>query len=180
MKAITRLLLGGLLMLLAGCGASGQDEVHEWMVQQRSRAQARPLPLPAPRVFEPEPYRAAGSADPFGSQRLTQVLKTEGTRQTSQASLLGAELSRSREQLESYPLDAMSVVGVLVRDAQTVALVRVDRLLYPVRVGQYLGQNFGRVQQITESGLTLREVVQDPSGEWVARSVTLHLQEKPK
>jgi len=45
-------------------------------------------------------------------------------------------------------------------------------------VGDYLGQNFGRVTQITETDMSLREVVQDAAGEWVERSSTLQLQEK--
>ena len=56
--------------------------------------------------------------------------------------------------------------------------MRVDNLLYQVKPGDYLGQNFGRITRITETELALREVVQDAAGEWIERTVTLQLQER--
>ncbi|RYF71638.1 MAG: pilus assembly protein PilP, partial [Comamonadaceae bacterium] len=74
----------------------------------------------------------------------------------------------------------MAMVGSLERNGKPVALVRADKLLYPVRVGNYLGLNYGRITRITETDLTLREIVQDPGGEWIERMATLQLQEKSK
>jgi type IV pilus assembly protein PilP len=68
----------------------------------------------------------------------------------------------------------------MVRAGQPVALVKVDRMLYQVRPGNYLGQNYGRVVRITETELSLREVVQDATGDWVERTASLQLQEKSK
>jgi len=61
-----------------------------------------------------------------------------------------------------------------------VALVKVDNLLYQVRVGNHLGQNYGRVTKITETEVSLREIVQDAAGEWIERTATLQLQERTK
>ena len=72
------------------------------------------------------------------------------------------------------------MVGSLINIGKPVALVRVDNLLYQVRVGNYLGQNYGRITKISESGLTLREIVQDAAGEWIERTATLQLQEVTK
>jgi type IV pilus assembly protein PilP len=66
------------------------------------------------------------------------------------------------------------------RGGQPVALVKVENLLYQVRPGNYLGQNYGRVNKIAETEVTLREIVQDASGEWVERTATLQLQERSK
>ena len=60
------------------------------------------------------------------------------------------------------------------------ALLTVDKLLYQVQVGAYLGQNYGRVMKIAETEVTLREIVQDAAGEWIERATTLQLQEKSK
>lgn len=70
------------------------------------------------------------------------------------------------------------MVGSLTRDKQRYALLRVDSLLYQVKAGDYLGQNFGRITKISETDITLREVVQDAAGEWIERTSTLQLQEK--
>jgi len=74
----------------------------------------------------------------------------------------------------------MALVGTLAESGQALALVRVDKLLYQVRPGQYLGPDFGRVVRISESAVTLRELVQDGSGAWVERTAILHLQETAK
>jgi len=70
------------------------------------------------------------------------------------------------------------MVGILERSSQRHALLRTNGVLYPVRVGNYVGQNFGIVRSITDSQVSLREVVQDAAGEWVERVSTLELQEK--
>ena len=72
------------------------------------------------------------------------------------------------------------MVGTLRKDGKPVALIRVDNLLYQVRLGAYVGQNYGRVGQITETQVILREIVQDAVGEWVERPATLQLQERSK
>ncbi|MDT4864920.1 Pilus assembly protein, PilP [compost metagenome] len=69
------------------------------------------------------------------------------------------------------------MVGSLTRQGQLVALVKVDSLLYQVKVGNYLGQNYGRVLHISETEVALREIVQDAAGEWIERTSALQLQE---
>ena len=93
-------------------------------------------------------------------------------------SLLAAEMSRRKEPLEAYPLDSMSMVGSVVRAGRPYALLRVDNLLYQVKAGDYLGQNFGKITKITETDIALREIVQDAAGEWIERPSTLQLQER--
>lgn len=162
--------------LLAGCGAE-QEELQQWMEQQRREVRPNVTPLQAPKKFDPQPYTAAQAVDPFSTQKLTVALKQEA-RQPS--SLLASELNRRKEPLEAYPLDAMAMVGSVARDGKPYALLRVDNLLYQVKVGDYLGQNYGRVTRITETEVTLREVVQDAAGEWIERTSSLQLQEKAR
>ena len=40
------------------------------------------------------------------------------------------------------------------------ALLKVDNLLYQVKVGDYIGQNYGRILKISETEIALREIVQ--------------------
>jgi type IV pilus assembly protein PilP len=74
----------------------------------------------------------------------------------------------------------MVMVGSIVKAGQPVALLKIDNLLYQVKLGNYLGQNYGRVIKISEAEVTLREVVQDAVGEWVERVATIALQERVK
>jgi type IV pilus assembly protein PilP len=94
--------------------------------------------------------------------------------------LLTPELNRRKEPLEAEPLDAIAMVGLLDQKGQRVALVKVNNLLYQVKVGNYLGQNYGRIMRITESEINLREIVQDGTGEWIERQAALQLQEGTK
>ena len=93
------------------------------------------------------------------------------------AALIEPELARRRQPLEAFPLDTMTMVGSLNRGGALVALVKVDKLLYQVTPGSYLGQNFGRVTRITETEVVLREIVQDSAGEWTERPAALQLVE---
>jgi type IV pilus assembly protein PilP len=163
--------------VLAGCGGTDSEELQQWMTNERSQARARVQPIPEPKKFTPQDYGQDASTDPFSSQKLTQALKRESSQTTSNAALIAPELARRKEALESYPLDAMAMVGSLVKTGQPVALLRVDNLLYQVKSGNYLGQNYGRITKIGETEIVLREIVQDGSGEWIERVAKLQLQE---
>jgi type IV pilus assembly protein PilP len=162
--------------LLAGCGAE-TDELQMWMEQQRREAKPNVTPLQAPKKFDPQPYQAAQGVEPFSNQKLTVAIRQESRAPNS---LLAAELNRRKEPLESYPLDSMNMVGSVARDGRPFALLRVDNLLYQVKVGDYLGQNYGRITKISETDVNLREIVQDAAGEWIERPATLQLQERAR
>lgn len=166
--------------LLAGCGSSGQEELQQWMSQQRAQTKPQIQPIPEPKKFTPQAYTQAAVTDPFSNQKLTQALKRDSAQSTSNAALVAPELVRRKEPLEGFPLDAMSMVGSLVKQGQPVALVRVDNLLYQVRPGSYLGLNYGRITKVGESEVVMREIVQDAAGEWIERVATLQLQERSK
>jgi type IV pilus assembly protein PilP len=162
--------------LLAGCSAN-HEELQQWMEQQRREVKPNVTPLVPPKPFDPEPYTVAQAVEPFSTQKLTVALKQEARGPNS---LLATELNRRKEPLEAFPLDSMSMVGSVVRDGRPFALLRVDNLLYQVKVGDYLGQNYGRVTRIAETEVMLREIVQDAAGEWIERSASLQLQERAR
>lgn len=161
-------------MLLAGCGGD-IEELKQWMDQQRKEVKPTVQPLLPPKKFLPQPYESAAGVDPFSPQKLSVAIKQEAAQPNS---LLTAEISRRKEPLEAFPLDSMAMVGSMTRDGKRFALLRVDNLYYNVKAGDYLGQNFGRITKISETDITLREVVQDAAGEWIERTSTLQLQEK--
>ena len=82
--------------------------------------------------------------------------------------------------MEAYPLDSMTMVGSVVKAGRPYALLKVDNLLYQVKSGDYLGQNYGRITKISETDVALREIVQDAAGEWIERPGALQLQEKAR
>ena len=169
-----------LVLVLAGCGASRDDDIRQWMADERNQTRPKVDPIPAPKQFKPESYNNAAATEPFSKEKLTQALKRDSSQVVSNGALIAPELARRKEPLEAFPLDSMGLVGSIVKAGQPVALVKVDNLLYQVKQGSYLGQNFGRVTKISETEVTLREIVQDAVGEWIERVATLQLQERSK
>lgn len=180
MTRLQLLAAAGLLLVLAGCGSSSEDEIRQWMTEERNQTRPKVPPIPAPKQFKPEAYTNATAVEPFSNQKLTQALKRDAAQVAANGALVAPELARRKEPLEAFPLDSMSVVGSIIKAGQPVALVKVDNLLYQVKLGNYLGQNYGRVTKISETEVTLREIVQDAVGEWIERVATLQLQEKSK
>ncbi|MBA4256251.1 MAG: pilus assembly protein PilP [Polaromonas sp.] len=168
------------VMGIAGCGSSADEELTQWMTDQRNSLTPVAQPVTEPKKFQPENYSSNDKLEPFSVQKLTMGMRSDASHAVMNTSLIGPELARRKEYLETFPLDTMSLVGSLLRDGQKVALVRVDKMLYQVRAGAYLGQNFGKVLSVSEGELVLREIVQDTSGDWIERKVTLLLQGENK
>jgi type IV pilus assembly protein PilP len=165
-----------LAVLLTACGAES-EELQQWTEQQRREVKPNVTPLQPPKKFDPQAYDSTQAVEPFSTQKLTVALKQEARQPNS---LLSAELNRRKEPLEAYPLDSMGMVGSVQKQGQPFALLRVDNLLYQVKVGDYLGQNYGRITKIAETEIGLREIVQDAAGEWIERPAALQLQEKAR
>ena len=178
MRGIVVSILMGMVLGLAGCGSSKEEDVRQWMVDERNQARPKVSAIPAPKQFTPEPYLNGSAIDPFSNLKLTQALKRDSNQAASNAALVAPELVRRKEPLEAFPLDSMTLVGSILKEGQPVALVKVDSLLYQVKLKNHLGLNYGKVTKITETEVTLREIVQDAVGEWIERVATLQLQEK--
>lgn len=163
-------------MGLLGCSGS-QDELQQWIEQQRREAKPNVSPLSAPKKFNPQAYLAGNAVEPFSAQKLTVAIKQEARQSNS---LLAAEINRRKEPLEAYPIDSMSMVGSVTKLGRPYALLKVDNLLYQVKQGDYLGQNYGKITKISETDISFREIVQDAAGEWIERTSSLQLQEKAR
>jgi len=161
---------------LVGCSGS-QDELTQWIEQQRREVKPNVSPLSAPKKFNPQAYLAGGSVEPFSNQKLTVAIKQEARQSNS---LLAAEINRRKEPLEAYPIDSMNMVGSVTKQGRPYALLKVDNLLYQVKQGDYLGQNYGKITKISETDISFREIVQDAAGEWIERTSSLQLQEKAR
>ena len=172
--------LVALVLPLQGCDSSGEDELRQWMANERAQTKSRVTPLTEPKQFQPALYTAEDGTEPFNPVKLTQALRRDSAQVASNAALIAPEMARRKEPLEAFPLDTMSMVGSLNKVGHPTALLKVDKLLYQVQEGAYLGQNYGRITEITETGIQLREIVQDATGDWIERNASLALQEGDK
>jgi type IV pilus assembly protein PilP len=162
-------------LLLAGCGDSDVKEVRDWMDQVKRDTRPAVKPLSEPKDFLPYAYGAKETIDPFSQTKLLNQLAkaAEASRDPNKP-----DLQRTRELLESYPLDTMHMVGTMQKGGVNYALLQIDRSVYQVRTGQRIGQNFGIVTRVGDDAINIREVVQDAAGEWVERIAKLELQSK--
>jgi type IV pilus assembly protein PilP len=166
-----------LLLSIAGCGDGGVQEVKQWMDETRQHTKVAIPKLSEPKKFTPFAYGGKDSIDPFDPNKLAVAF---AKLQSKSNSALAPDPDRRREPLESYPLDAITMVGTLQKPGLSYALLRVDKSIFQAKVGNYIGQNFGMITQITETEVDLKEVIQDASGEWVERKAKLELQEAQK
>jgi type IV pilus assembly protein PilP len=168
--------MAAVAVILAGCSGSN-DELRQWMADTRKEMRPVTPTLAEPKTFEPFLYHDQGDIDPFDPSKVTNALKALSSKSTSG---LAPDLSRRREPLEAYPLDTISMVGTMQRPNLRYALLRADNVVYQVRVGNYIGQNFGLITRIDENEVAVKEIVQDAAGEWVERATTLQLQESKR
>jgi type IV pilus assembly protein PilP len=166
--------------VLSGCFAAKDAELRQWMVEQKGNTPPKIEVISAPNKFIPQEYTQRAAMEPFNNQKLLQALRRDSSQSSANLALISPELARRKEALESFPLDTVSMVGILNKNNTLVALLKVDRLLYQTKVGNYVGQNYGRITKISDTEIALREIAQDASGEWIERKVNLQLQAKEK
>lgn len=166
---LTRLLMITGCLILAAC-SDDQEDIQAWMADQERTMVGGVKPLPEMKTFPVVSYDAEGLIDPFAASRIAPTAREQTTG--------GPDLTRRREPLEAYPLESLSMVGVLMQGDIVQALISVDNVLHQVRAGNYMGQDFGVVTGITETEVALKELVEDTNGDWVERTRTLLLREQ--
>ena len=153
-------------LLVIACGSGQGDDLDKFMADAGKNMSSSVSPLPEVKPYEPLQYNADNSlSDPFKPRKV--------------AGKLAPNLNRSREPLEAYPLESLKYVGSLSRNKLIYALIKTTgNNVQQVRIGHYIGANYGLVTEITDSAVTLKELVLDQSsGDWVEQATSLKLQE---
>jgi len=160
---------------LAGCEGGEHSDLRAELDEMTRGLPRKVPPLPQVKPYQPVPYEAFDLPDPFGPDKI--LLAQQGAPGATGDNKLKPDLTRPKEPLEAYPLETLKMVGTLTRENRNYALVKASSGLYRVRVGNYVGQDFGVITKITESEIILRELVQDSAGDWAERESSLLLQE---
>lgn len=156
---------------LPGCGGEQYGDLRQFVQESENLPRGRIPPVPEVKPYEPFAYDAYDLTDPFKPRNIRPAKVAAGG--------LQPDLTRPKEPLEAYPLENLRMVGTLQQKKSTFALIRTpDNNLFRVRNGNYLGQNFGRIEDVSESGVKLKELVQDAAGDWTERISTLQLAEE--
>ncbi len=161
--------ISSLSLVLVACSGDEGDDLDKFMSAAANDMGKGVEPLPEVLPYSPLQYNADGTlADPFKPRKAA-----------SKNGSLQPNTNRPKEALEAYPLESLKYVGSMSRNKLTYALIKTpDNTIQQVKVGNYLGPNYGLVTAINESDIALKEIVQDDlSGDWVERSASINLQE---
>jgi len=162
------LLLPATALLLASC-SSEMDELRQFVKDSEKNLPRKIEALPAVKPFEPFTYEGFDLPDPFKPRKIVAKESVGG---------LAPDLNRRKEPLESFPLEQLKMVGTLQQGKDMWAIVRGEKTLYRVKKGNYMGQNFGLITDITDGEIKLKEIVQDSAGDWAERQSVLPLLEE--
>lgn len=162
--------LAGLVWLtvtgvIGGCGGE-QSDLRQYIEEIKARKTTDIEPIPQIKPHEAFLYAEAGRRDPFTSGQTPKPVSGE----------IGALIDprRNREPLEEFPLDALRLVGTLTISGQEFALIRDPTgVVHRVTHGNYLGQNYGKITQIEETEVSLREIVPDGFGGYIERQALI-------
>lgn len=169
LSVVRVIVLTTLALCLNGCDSSGGDDLDSFMQDAAKDMRVRVEPLPEVKPYTPIQYNQDGLLnDPFKARKAT-----------SKSGNLQPDLNRPKEALEAFPLEGLKYVGSLSKSKLQYALIKTpDKNIQQVKIGNYMGQNFGIVTEINENAVTLKEIVQDElSGDWIERSTSIGLQE---
>ena len=157
-----------LVLGVTGCSIGGMDDLQTFVDETGKNMQGKIDPLPEVKVYEPFTYNAFDLPDPFKPRKLS----------TGGGGGMQPDLNRPKEPLESFSLETLKMVGMLSKEGIIHAVIKTpNNAIYHVKKGNYAGQNFGLITQISNTEVTLREIVQDSAGDWSERTSTLILQE---
>lgn len=161
-------------LLVGGCGSGEFEDLNRFVEESKQDLRGRVEPLPEIKQFEAFAYSAFDLPDPFRPR------DTDVAGQAPAGGGPAPDMNRRKETLEAFPLESLTMVGTLEQKRVRYALIRTpDKNLYRAKVGNYMGQNFGIVTAISETTISLKEVIQDPAnGGWNERTASLQLLEQ--
>ena len=173
MRLISRFILIVISVMLSGCAPQVDEDVVEFVkeIKERKSKYVSKIPKIPEKVFFQ--YKAFEFRDPF-------VPYSTPSAETSVSSLQGGpDLNRPREALEVFPLDSLQMVGTIERDGIFFALLKnTSDNIYRVSVGNYVGQNSGKIEKINATEIAIKEWLSNGKGGWREHVLTIPLRSK--
>lgn len=169
------------MLLLGGCVSSDISELEQWAQEVLARPGGRIKPLPEIRPYEAYAYQSSesGARDPF--------VPFYSARSEDKSKIADAGLSkeleqeiknRNREELEQFELDSLRMVGTLQGEQENWGIIKDPAgVVHRVKTGNYMGRNIGKIVNIFEDRIELREIVQNSQGRWEERQAAIALVE---
>jgi len=147
-------------LLLVGCANTDMSDLRGFVDEVKARPASGIEPIPEIKQVIGFVYSAKNRRDPF-----TPPEEETAATETILDNGLRPDPNRRKEELESFTLDSLRMVGTLEQDDQTWGLVKTsDGTIHRVSAGNYMGENDGRITRISEDKIELIELVRTGSG----------------
>ncbi|HUR40334.1 MAG TPA: pilus assembly protein PilP [Verrucomicrobiae bacterium] len=173
MSRLAWAMLAAATTLLAGCGRDMSD-LEDYAREVKARTSRQIEPIPQIKNFEPYVYEAGERRDPF--LPLLASRDAAAAAAGSGGNGLKPDTDRPKEPLEEFPIDALRMVGTITMQQRGYALIKApDAVVHRVSVGDHLGQNYGKITGISETEVTVMEIILDGFGGWMQRPATIAL-----
>ncbi len=171
----------GSVLILSACSSSGITDLETFVANVKAENPGRVEPLPELKPFEKYTYSAYLDEikDPFITW---ETINPKADRSKISKGSYGdvfPDGERSRETLESYPLETLTMMGTLEYANENWGLIKApDGIVYRVKGGSYIGQNHGKISRVDSNNILLVEIVSDGLGGWKNRPAELSLNDE--
>ena len=183
LKNANRLLLISSLLGLSACVSTDMSDLEMQVSEIMNRPGGRIEPLPPITPYEEYSYQssqndAVDPFEPFYKEAAPQIKEGAPVDNGLTEEMVKEIEYRNREELEGYELDSLRMVGTLEDDdIQWGIVLDPNGTVHQVKVGNYIGKNIGKITNIFEERIQLREIVQNSQGRWEEREAALALAE---
>lgn len=159
-----------IILLTLGLTACTQsnDDLTAFIDETKSKHLGSVQPLPTFEPYKNFTYSAAELRDPFEAAFEAEVDDSNA------GNGLRPNATRPKEPLETYPLDTLRMVGILIQHENTWGLVKdPNNVVHRVQTGNYAGQNEGQIITVTEKQIDIIEIIPDGLGGYIERTASL-------
>jgi len=162
-----------MLVLLSSCaGGDKNADIKEFMAEVERKPKGNIAPLPEFEPYQAFTYGASNRRSPFEPP----IVVPAKTMEQKQNIGVKPPENHAAQYLERFNLKSLKMVGSLTQENLTFALVLdASGGVHRVQIGDYMGQNWGRIDSITDNGVDITEIVSDGQGGWLRRPRTLEL-----
>lgn len=163
-------------MVLQGCADSNMTDLRTFVADAYKDKKPEIEPLPEIQPYKGFEYASMDKNEPFNFDNIVSNRDDE-----SIVAGKRPDANRIKEPLEEFPLDALNMVGTMSQKGVPWVIVKTNLgTAHLASIGNYLGQNDGKITQIfpDEQRIVLVETVADPAGRWVTRDVEITIDEQ--
>jgi len=159
-----------LVMVLVSACSEDMDDLNKYIASVKARPADPIPPIPSVKTYTPIEYAGLTGRDPF----IASISEGSDDERSTRGTGPQPDFERSKEYLERYELDTLSMVGTFRMDVSEWALVRdPEGIIHRVPVGDYIGKNHGQVVSISNTQVELSELISDGTGGWLVREATI-------